>query len=68
MKVNEGYYICQPGLTLSRLIFENFNRYFRYSAFVKRLRFPLSRVYPAADNDRIGNQSAAHQKPAHIIR
>ena len=35
MKVNEGYYICQPGLAISPLILENFNRYFRYSAFVK---------------------------------
>ncbi len=68
MKVNEGYYICQPALTLPPLIFENFNRYFRHSAFVKRLRFPLFGVYPATDHGRIGNQSAAHQKPAHIIR
>jgi hypothetical protein len=35
MKVNEGYYICQPALTLSLVIFENFNRYFRYYAFVQ---------------------------------
>ena len=68
MKVNEGYYICQPAFTLSPPIFENFNRYFRYSAFVKRLRFPLFRVYPATDHGRIGNQSAAREKPAHIIR
>ena len=35
MKVNEGYYICQPALTLSPPIFENINRCFRHSAFVK---------------------------------
>jgi len=35
MKANEGYYICQPGLTPPPPIFENFDRYFRHSAFVK---------------------------------
>ena len=35
MKINEGYYICQPGLAISPPIFENINRCFRQSAFVK---------------------------------
>jgi hypothetical protein len=67
MKINEGYYICQPGLAISPPIFENINRC-SVTAHLSKAEIPLFRVYPATDHDRVGNQSAAHQKPAHIIR
>jgi hypothetical protein len=68
MKVNEGYYICQPGLTLPPLIFENFDRLFPPQRICQKLRFPLFRVYPPTDYGRIGNQSADREKLAHVTR
>jgi hypothetical protein len=68
MKVNEGYYICQPGLTLPPPIFENFDRLFPPQRNCQKLRFLLFRVYPATDYGRIGDQSADREKSAHVTR
>ena len=68
MKVNEGYYICQPGSGHISAYFGEFQQVFPLQRIRQKLRFPLFRVNPATDHGRIGNQSAAHQKPAHVIR